>query len=293
MKWFLSVALLMGLLLSAGCSPDTGPEPASTTQLSRLYTWQPQTLVDTPACGLELESLTLLENGDCQLIIDCQNRTADQVLFSCQDILIDGWLLLDFWGEEFPGYAQRRCQVILPAGAMGDSGPGYPQRLDLSVKVFSQGDLNQAYLCSQSITLYAQQANPGRFESPQSPLADKARVLADNSGCSISMVYTGSDATGQHFTCLLENKTRQRLAFRIHSLRCQEKELDLVWTLQLPPGARCSRELVIPTFEDHGELSLHVQKQDKWFSDVLVNERFRWEADQSVLYHMPRISRMA
>lgn len=274
MKWLRSVSLGICVLLTVGCA-QVEPTPATTAQPPRVYTWQRQTLADTPDCRMELESVTVLENGDCRLVLSCENRLDSPVLFSCQDIMLDGWLLREFWGEEFPGNARRRCQVTLPGQAMG-----YPQRLDLAVKIFTQADLRQAYLCSRHITLYAVEADPGRFQSPPSPWAENSRVLADNSGCAFSMAYTGADGAGQHFLCLMENKTRQSLAFRIHSLRCQGRELEPVWTVQLPPGARCGKELVIPTREARGELSLHIQKQDKWFSDVLVNECFYWEAAQ-------------
>ncbi len=278
MKWLAAGLLICTLLLSAGCSgPMQQPQP--TTQPPRVYTWERRMLVDLPECALELTRLQPLPSGDWLLTISCSNRLPDQVLFSCQDLMLDGWLIRDFWGEEFPGNTQRSCQILLPVQEVLGGGE-YPQRLDMTVRIFSQADLNQGYLCSQSFTLYGQGAKPGAFQSHQSPLQEGSCVLADNSGCSVCLVYRATDDAGQHFTCLLENKTRQSLAFRIHSLEGEGEALDMLWTVQLPPGGRGSRELLIPTEASQGELSLHVQKLDKWFSDVLVDERFVWRADQ-------------
>lgn len=270
--------ILLCLLLS-GCKvslPDIPPYTTSQTATSR---WKPIQFADIPECSFWVEQWEINTEGEyvCQLV--CQNRSDAPQLFSCEAWCIDGWQALPFWGEEVQPGLEATFFVTIPAVQVIEKALQKPQNISFDLKIFSQADLRQNYLvCTQcSFSSTGGKAKQITFE----PLSwkENAKVLADNRGCTIALTEIRQQQGQMELNCLLENKTRSKIMFRLFAPVFNGVETDQAWTLQLAAGAKCSQTIVFELPETAGylrwlELEAQVFEIDEWFGKAWVDEAF-------------------
>lgn len=272
------VGWLLLCLLLCGCAKVELPNiPTATTAPAQTFSWEPQLLADTPDCGFWVENCRWDADGNYVLEIFCQNRGEGAQLFSCRNVVIDGWQAPVFWGQEIPGGEAGAYDLTISRKALEDSGIQSPQSVAFDLRIFSLMDLNQTYLVSKRCTVYPTGMKPSQVQVPPPP--EGCWVLADNTGCICKVCHcrqAGSEITLQ---CFLENKTRQELIVRIHAITLDGQALEDVFTLQLSPGARHMATVTLPVPEGTGtvqtlELELYICQADVWFGEVWVQERF-------------------
>lgn len=271
--------ILLCLFLS-GCGRITVPDipPYTTAQLTAAF-WQPIVIADTPQCSFRVEQCGFNAENDFVCEVVCHNRSDAAQVFSCEAWCIDGWQVLSFWGEEVAPGTEESFAVIIPAEALGNNAFNMPQNISFDLRIFSQANLRQNYLVTERFVFSPSGAKPTNISLEPLLWEGNDKVLADNSGC--TMVLTEVRQMKEHYEvdCLLENKTRSNLMFRLADPMFNGVETDQVWTLQLAAGAKCAQTIICDLPETAGhvrwlELDVQVFSCDEWFGKVWVAERF-------------------
>lgn len=274
-------SMLLLCCLLGGCAAVKQPDvPAVTASIPSENPWQPRTFADTPDCFFQVESCALEANGDYRVDLLCQNRSGGSQMFTCEDWCIDGWLVMPFWGEEIlPGEAIS-FQVTVPAQVLARSGITEPKELSFRLRIFSQADLKQNYLVSTPCFLYPTGGKPGYTPIPALYWEEDDMVLVDNSGCTLVLTGFSQNEESYEVDCLLENKTRQSILYRIYGFGFNGLPTEQMWTLELAPGAKCAATMVLELPDLAGyvrqlNLSVYVCRSDEWFGRVWAQEDFQ------------------
>ncbi len=273
------IALLLCLLLW-GCDRVSIPEiPVATPGQRMAVDWQAVVFADSDTCHFRVDSCVLEKNGDYTVTLVCQNRESGTQLFSCGDWCVDGWQVLEFWGEEVPGGVEATFQVTIPARTLARSGITLPRSLAFDLRIFSLTNLEQNYRVSARCYLYPTGETPGKLEPPPVTWEEDDFVLVDNNGCSLVLTDFRQEAGQYQVDCLLENKTRQRQLYRLYGFCFNGQESDRVWTLHLSPGAKCAvtMELELPMATGYVrdfDLKVYICQSDIWFGRIWAQEQF-------------------
>ncbi len=278
------IAILLALALLSGCGrlslPDLPlPDIPPVTTGEDDFTWQPRVLANTPDCGAVLEHCGLEEEGDYTLVMTLYNHTQQSQLFSLKNICLEGWQVMDFWGEEIPGNSVRTVRLPIPGEKLEQVGLSGPESLSFRLQIFSQMDLEQTYLVNHAWQIYPTGQNPARIAAVSIPRGAGDRLLADNSQCTLVLrgATQNADSLVLHF--LMENKTRSEMSYRFHSVRLNGAKADLPVTGSVSPGARKAVDAVFPLPPAVGtvrqvELGAYVYDGGHWFGSVWVGEDF-------------------
>ncbi len=273
------ISIILLCLLLSGCSTDWPEIPPYTTSQASHTIWEPIRFAELPECSFRVENWEINPEGEYSFELVCHNRSDVPQLFSCEGWCIDGWQVLPFWGEEVPPGEEATFSVLVPNARGKDNQTQLARNIAFDLRIFSQADLWQNYLvCSHcSFSATGEKNTPIRPE----PLAwqEDAKVLVDNSGCTI--VLTGVRQTQGRYEvdCLLENKTRSNMMFRLFDPAFNGVETDQVWTLQLTAGAKCAQTIVFDLPQTAGymrwlELEVQTFNIDEWFGKVWAQEEF-------------------
>lgn len=270
--------ILLCLLLS-GCTIALPEIPPYTTVQTDSSLWQPIHFADTTECGFRVEQWETTAEGEyvCRLV--CHNRSDAPQLFSCEAWCIDGWQVLPFWGEQLPPRTEATFSVKIPPPQGADDAAQKLQNIAFDLKIFSQADLRQNYLVSGhcAFTSTGEKVKQIPFEPLSWP--EDAKVLADNRGCTVVLTEVRQLQGCLELDCLLENKTRNDMMFRLFNPGFNSVETDQVWTLQLTAGAKCAQTILLDIPETAGymrwlEMGIQVFNIDEWFGKVWVEEKF-------------------
>lgn len=270
--------ILLCLLLS-GCKVSLPGIPPYTTSQTATSRWKPIQFADIPECGFRVEGWQSNGAGEYECRLICHNRSDAPQLFSCEAWCVDGWQALPFWGEEVQPGEEASFLVVIPATQIIENTAQKPQSVSFELKIFSQADLRQNYLVSShcAFTSTGERAEQALNE----PLSwqQNAKVLADNRGCTMVLAEARQLPGRLELDCLLENKTRSNIMFRLFDPIFNGVETDQVRTLQLTAGAKCSQTIVFELPETAGylrwlELEAQVFEIDEWFGKAWVDEAF-------------------
>ena len=274
-------SMLLLCCMLCGCAAVALPDiPTVTASVPPENLWQPITFADTGDCFFQVESCGLEPNGDYRVNLVCQNRSGGIQMFSCEDWCIDGWQVLPFWGEEVAPGEKRSFQVTIPGQTLAKIGAAEPQSLAFDLRIFSQADLEQNYLVSTRCALYPTGQKPGHIQIPPVSWEEDAMALVDNNGCTMVLTHFRQNHDSYEVDCLLENKTRQSMMFRVHGLRWNGLESEQVWAMEVSAGAKCAATMVfdLPRTAGHvRELDMRVEiyNCNEWFGRVWAQEQFR------------------
>lgn len=272
--------MLMLCVFLSGCQRIPLPEsPPYTTAQAAPALWQPISFADTAECGFRVERCEVAPEGGCVCELVCHNRSHAPQLFSCEAWCVDGWQVLSFWGQEIAPGAEERFSVAIPAPKPEENSAWQPGNIAFDLRIFSQADLRQNYLVSAHCNFSPAGAKGGLFLPEPLSWPENGKVLADNNGCVV--VLTAVRQTPEHYEvdCLMENKTRSNMVFRLYDPVFNGVEQEQVYTLQLSPGAKCAQTITfdLPATAGHVrwlELEMQIFNCDQWFGKVWVEEGF-------------------
>lgn len=228
----------------AGCQKISLPElPVATPPAQTARPWQAQTYADTDACSFVLDTVGLSAAGDWEARMLCCNKSSQKLMFTVEDLCLQGWQMLPFWGESLePGQAGEFI-LRVERDALEKCGISQPGTGEFRLRIFSQEDLHRDYLADQLCAFTV----PGSKTPQSAPLAypQEAMVLFDNNGCALAITQLRREGDRLHMECLLENKTREYLLLRSGSIRVNGLELGQVLALKLSPGAKAAQSFTL------------------------------------------------
>ncbi|MBQ6890674.1 MAG: hypothetical protein IJN53_06660 [Oscillospiraceae bacterium] len=261
----------------AGCQKISLPElPAAMPPAQTAQPWQAQNYADTAECSFTLDTLGQNAAGDWEARVLCCNKSGQKLMFTVEDLCLQGWQLLPFWSESLdPGQAGEFV-LRLERGTLEKCGISQPKAGEFRLRVFSQEDLHRGYLVDRQCAF----SLPGEKTPQSAPLVypQDAMVLFDNNGCALAVTQLYRQGDQLYMECLIENKTRENLHLRAGSIRVNGLPLGQALAGRLSPGAKAYQSFSLELPAEAGvprRLQLHWEAAaEGWQGRVWVQEMF-------------------
>lgn len=237
-------------------------------------------IVDDENCFFAIKSMKEDELLGYIWEVYLENRTDKKMMFSMNDVSVNGFVCDPFWGTEI--IAETKANAIISWMEEGfiENGITDVQEVEFVLNVSEGDDWMAEPVLNETYVVYPQ--GEETVETYQRTAIEGEQVILDNEYC--TMIVTGfdqDDFSGYGMKVYLENKTDKKVMFSLDDMTVNGYMCDPYWGITLPAGKRSNTTVswVSYTFEENGiteveniKGSVSVYEEETY--DEYVNETF-------------------
>lgn len=233
----LLLTLCLTALVLAGCA---GVQPEETTDPVR----QPQTHATTEALP-KFRATTLVDNRDCLFRIEAieedgaggytlqahlENRTDKNLMFSWNEVSVNGYMCDPFWATTVTAGMKAKEQIVFSEAELARSGIRDVTHMEFTLSVYDDEDWAAPRLVEEDFTLYPHGEALAREQDREPHPGDI--VLFENEDCAMSVIgFEPDNPWGYTLRVYLENRTDDTLMFSVGDAAVNGYMCDPYWSV--------------------------------------------------------------
>lgn len=305
MKKMLVLVLLLVFLLSlSACggtqtetgSPanaDTSPEkapvlteaPAVTAAIKEeAYSLPETTIVDDENCTFIIEEIKETSYS-VQLSVFCENKTDKLLMFSLDNVVVNGYMNDPFWATEVA--TGKKANQVIEFYTDGSAGLSIDKidELRFNLMVYDSEDLEAPRLMDDSFSVYPTGLSADTFVPPERVPYDNETVISDDENGTFIICTANPDSdSGYTLTVFIENKTDSTMMVSWDDVSVNGYMVDPFWGCSVASHACAIAEINFwSSLEDNGigevediEFRLRMSDYDSMGDVVYLNDVFSY-----------------
>lgn len=167
--------------------------------------------------------------------VSLENRTEQNLMYSLENVSIDGVMCDPFWAEVVSAGKSASGQISWMQSSLEENGTENVTEVEFTLSVYNDDDYTESPLLHQTFTVYPQ----GKSKASDVKREDKGgdQVLIDNDRCRILLTsYEPENSWGYTVHLYLENKTDEDLVFSAENTSLNDKMCDPYWATVVAAG---------------------------------------------------------
>ena len=247
------------------------------------YSLKDETVIDNEKCTFIIEEVE--DNGtDVIFKVFCENKTDKNVMFSIDDVTVNGYMNDPFWGTSVTAGKKAKESISFSKGALSEYGLLPIDELSFVLRVSDEDNWMADSLVDSRFTVYPN----GKKDTvpPERLTTPTEKVIADTDDFSFIMLGEKTDIFGHAYTAYLENKTDRNLTFSWENVSVNGFMNDPYWGCTVPAHSRAYTGISFYNLEEIGikdpsqieevEFKLIVSDADDWAANNLMEQVFTY-----------------
>jgi hypothetical protein len=215
--------------------------PADESQVEET-TFEEQIIVDNDDCTFKITGISK-DSFSYNWTVYLENKTNKTLMFSLEDVSVDGYMLDPFWAEEVTGGNKSNSTITWYTENLESCGIFDATEVEFTLDVYDSDNWDN-YFVNEIFTVYPNGEDNVQYPDPRTA-QDTDIVLLDTDDC--TMVVTSidpDDIWGYTVNVYLENKTDSKLTFSIDNASVNGYMCDPFWGCSVAAGKKAYTSIV-------------------------------------------------
>lgn len=261
---------------SAYCSAS-----AETGDKAESYSLTKTIIVDDENCTFIIKEIKETSYS-VQLSVFCENKTDKRLMFSLDNVVVNGYMNDPFWATEVA--AGKKANQTIEFYADGVTGLSIDQidELRFDLLVYDSEDWEAPRLVEDSFVVYPTGLSADTFVRPERVPYDNETVIVDDENGTFIICATDPDSTyGYTLTVFIENKTDSTMMVSWDDVSVNDYMADPFWGCSVASHACATSEIYFWMLEDNGieevediEFRLRMSDYDSMGDTVYLDDVF-------------------
>lgn len=238
---------------AAGMSDDSLEDSTDEAEEADHMDEEAEVIVDNEDCFFSITAMREDELWGYTWDVYLENRTDKTMMFSLNDVCVNGFVCDPFWGTEITPGMKANESISWIGDSFEENGITDVTEVEFVLTVSDSEDWLADPVLDELFVVYPQ--GEDAVETYERTAADKEQVIVDNEYC--TMIVTGfeeDDFMGYGMKVYLENKTDKKIVFALDDVTVNGYMCDPFWGATIPAGKRSNTTIswFSDTFEENG-----------------------------------------
>lgn len=293
------VSLLSLSACGGGTQAETGSSAKTDTEKTAAVTEAPAVTAPVKEDAYSLPETTIVDDENCTFIIEeiketfysvqlsifCENKTDKLLMFSLDNVVVNGYMNDPFWATEVA--AGKKANQTIEFYTDGSTGLSIEKidELRFDLLVYDSEDWEAPRLVEDSFTVYPTGLSADTFVRPERVPYDSETVISDDENGTFIICSTDPDSDyGYTLTVFIENRTDSTMMVSWDEVSVNGYMVDPFWGCSVAAHACAISEINFWTaLEDNGieevediEFRLRMSDYDSMGDVVYLNDVFTY-----------------
>lgn len=266
-------------------TPSPIAENASTAQSGKgdapAYSLSDSVIIDNGDCAFTVTKIEANGFWGFTLNVLCENKTDKTLMFSWNDVSVNGYMIDPFWSKEVAAGKKANAEISFFDTQLEQCNITSVDEIVFTLSVYDSDNWSADHLVEDEYIIYPTGLDASAVVYPVRAANAGEQVIIDNESCTFIIEGSEIDSIwGYTLNCYLENKTSYPLAFSWNDVSVNGYMVDPFWAKEVAAGKRAFSGISFSdsNFETNGitkveniEFELRVYNADEWSAPDIYN----------------------